>query len=192
MGIGHYAFAVFVAALVCVVVFVCKLLFANVRGQRKLLDEQETKLLQLYTSVETLMEDFNDQVKLTTAEFEEREYRFTSGMSVFDLPPGLEEKGQAALAKMPKRSPLDTNRARAVGDVVERADVENTADFQKFIDAADSIVSESVASEMTKPSVQSRTEAILALAAEGKSNLEIAQELGVTRNEVLLVIGLQK
>ncbi|MCL2425527.1 MAG: hypothetical protein FWD05_04225 [Oscillospiraceae bacterium] len=162
---SYYIFALFVAVLICVIAFVCKLLFANVKRQRKLLDEQETKLLQLYTSVETLMEEFNEQVKLTTTEFKEHEYRFTSGMSVFDLPPELEQKVQIQ---------------------------QEGAGFKKALDdVVNSPVAESAMNIAVNSSVQMRTDAILSLAKEGKSDNEIAQELGITRNEVLLVIGLR-
>ena len=166
MSVGYYVFALFIAILICVIAIIFKLLFANVRSQRKLLDEQETKLLQLYTSVETLMEEFNEQVKLTTTEFKEHEYRFTSGMSVFDLPPALEEK-------------MHTRQ-------------ESISGFKEILDdVASSPVSNSTTNISSDSSVQTRTDAILALAKEGKSDAEIAQELGITRNEVLLVLGLQ-
>jgi len=162
VGIGHYAFALFVAMLVCIIAIILKLLFANVRGQRKLLDEQESKLLQLYVSVETLMEDFNDQVKLTTAEIREHELRASgyhaavASMSAFDLPSELKrrEQAQAQAQSMP--------------------------------------VPESTSSATSSTSVHSRVNTILMRAAEGVSEAEIAQELGITRNEVLLVIGLHK
>jgi len=219
MGIGHYVFALFVAVLICVIAIVFKLLFANVRAQRKLLDEQESKLLQLYVSVETLMEDFNEQVKLTTAELKEHEHRASeyrdaaTSMSVFQLPPELEKKEQVAVEKLPRTPPFEANRIRAAGEVLERAErivnksnvavtaqpqtqsqpqQEGSGVFQKFFDdAVDTPVPESTTSASNNPSTHSRTDAILALAAEGKSDVEIAQELGITRNEVLLVVGLR-
>ena len=214
MGIEYYAFALFVAGLICVIAIICKVLFSNVKRQQKMLDERESQILQLYTSVETLMEEFSDQIRITTDELKEQEYRATAQMTAFELPPELEKKEQI-LDKLPRTLPFDANRIRVAGEVLERAEriiksetiinpsgnqagnpaapekEENGPVFQKFFDET---------AEATPPAqpapkaqtVQTRGEAILALAEEGKSDIEIASELGITRNEVLLVIGLKK
>ena len=238
MGIEYYVFALFIAALVCVVAVICKLLFSNVKRQMKILDERETKLLQLYTSVETLTEEFNEQVKMTTGELKDLETRAntqvlqvqkaqqmqqaqheqqmqqtqhmqqlsqTTNMTAFDLPPELEKKEQF-LDKLPRTLPFDANRIRVAGEVLERAEriiksenipspppqeKENTgAVFQKFFD--DTAESTPIPPAVRASRAQTRTEAILELAAEGKTDVEIASQLGITRNEVLLVVGLKK
>jgi len=212
MGIEYYAFALFVAGLICVIAILCKVLFSNVKRQKKLLDERESQILLLYNSVETLMDDFNDQVKITTAELKEYEYRATSHIPAFDIPPALEKKEQA-LDKLPKTMPLNANKIRVAGEVLERAGrviksdtiVSSSQDeegngkksngevFQKFFDeTADSTPLPPPSAAEKKASVQTRTEAILALSDEGKTDVEIAAELGITRNEVLLVVGLKK
>jgi len=212
MGIEYYAFALFVAGLICAIAIICKVLFADVKRQQKLLDEKESQILQLYTSVETLMEEFNDQIKLTTAEFKEFEYRATSHITAFDLPPELEKK-EKAIERLPRNSPLDANRMKAAGEVLERAERivksetatqvsplplkkgSNGAVFQSFFDeTADAPPPPNPvkAPVVSYPKdTQSRSETILYLAAEGKSDAEIASELGITRNEVQLVIGLK-
>ncbi|MDR2571924.1 MAG: hypothetical protein LBD23_16720 [Oscillospiraceae bacterium] len=218
MGIEYYAFALFVAGLICVIAIICKVLFANVKNQKKLLDERESQVLQLYTSVETLMEEFNDQLKVTTDELKEYEYRATSHITAFDLPPKL-EKNEHVLEKLPRTLPFDANRIRVAGEVLERAERiiksdtiintpstggnggqssspviqennDSTAVFQKFFDDS---TDASALNDVTKDSsAQSRSEAILALASEGKNEVEIASKLGITRNEVQLVIGLKR
>jgi len=213
MEIGYYAFALFIAGLICVIAIICKVLFGNVRRQKKLLDERESQILQLYTSVETLMEEFNEQVKLTTVELKEHEYRATSHMSAFDLPPELEKKEQV-LEKLPRSLPFDANRIRVAGEVLERAERiiksdavispasgagdsaqkdDSGAVFQKFFDdTLESTPPPPPTADEKKAAVRTRTEMIIELANEGKTDAEIAQELGITRNEVLLVIGLRK
>jgi len=215
----YYAFALFIAGLICVIAIICKVLFANVKRQKKLLDERESQILQLYTSVETLMEEFNDQIKITTDELREQEYRATAHMTAFDLPPELEHKEQV-LERLPRTLPLDANRIRVAGEVLERAEriIKNdnivapvgnhavnvapeqglsgsgreretgNAVFQKFFD--DSVDANPSTAELS--SAQTRSSAILALANRGKSDVEIASELGITRNEVQLVIGLKR
>ena len=207
MGLEYYAFALFIAGLICAIAIIFKVLFSNVKRQQKMLDERETQILQLYTSVETLMEEFNDQMKMATDELKEFENRATSKMPVFDLPPGLEEK-EKVLDKLPRTVPFDANRIRVAGEVLERAEriiknetivnppmqqekEENTPVFQKFFDeTAEATPPQQTAPE--KPNAQSRSETILTMADEGKTDIEIASELGITRNEVQLVIGLKR
>jgi len=213
MGIEYYAFAIFVAGLICVIAVIFKVLFSNVKRQQKLLDERESQILQLYTRVETMMEEFNDQIKLTTEELKEYEFRSTAHLAAFELPPELEKKEQV-IEKLPRSLPLDANRIRAANEVLERAErivksdviadpVDVQADnpappekedsgavFQKFFD--DSADAPPPLTAAVKPSAHSRSDTILTLAGEGKSDLEIAGELGITRNEVQLVIGLQR
>jgi hypothetical protein len=216
MGLEYYAFALFVAGLICAIAIICKMLFANVKRQQKLLDERESQILQLYTSVETLMEEFGDQVKATTDELKEYEYRATSHITAFDLPAELEKKEQV-LEKLPRTLPLDANRRRAAGEVLERAEriikndtpayapvyvpapittqtpeKEHTgAVFQRFFDeSAESPPPTQNSPEA--PSTLSRSETIMAMAREGKSDVEIASQLGITRNEVQLVVGLTR
>jgi len=209
MGLEYYAFALFVAGLICVIAIICKVLFANVKRQKKLLDDKESQLLQLYNTVETLMEEFNDQVKITTAELKEQEYRATSHISAFNLPPALEEKEQV-LEKLPRTLPLDATRIKAASEVIESAQrvikhdkiippppepqkEENGAVFQKFFDeTAESTPPLPPTEQERQISIKTRTDMILELANEGKSDVEIASELGITRNEVLLVVGLKK
>jgi len=64
---------------------------------------------------------------------------------------------------------------------------ENTAVFQRLIDET---ANEPLAAQAEVPLQQAKNEAILALASEGKTDAQIASELGITRNEVKFVIGL--
>jgi len=208
MGIQYYAFALFVAGLICVIAIICKVLFADVRRLKKLLDERESEVLRLYNTVETLMEEFTDQVKITTAEIKEHEYRATSNIAAFHLPPELEEK-QKALEKLPRTTPLDATRIRVAGEAIERAErviksdtiipasaqdkKETGAVFQSFFDETiESTPPPPQSKEDKKATIQTKTEMILAMSEEGKTDVEIASELGITRNEVLLVVGLKK
>jgi len=216
IGIGYYAYALFIAGLVCGVAIIFKVLFSDVKRQKKILDEQESKIIQLYTSVETLMEEFDDQVKMISAELKEHEYKATSKISAFDLPPEL-EKREHIQDRLPRTQPFDANRRKAAGEVLDRAERIIKSDaavsavqsvnipilreedagavFQKFFDeSADALppaVAGKTASTQTS-NVQSRSETILALAGEGKNDAEIASELGITRNEVQLVTALKR
>jgi len=213
IGIGYYAFALFIAGLVSAVALLCKVLFSSVKTQNKLLDERETEILQLYNRVETIMEEFEDQVKATTEEqkLRENEYRAAmQNMAAFQLPPELEKKEQIT-PQVPRALPLEANRIRAAGDAIEQAGrmISNEppvitaapaqsnqkevkkAVFQSFFDDATEAPPPPVP-VTAAPINTSKSEAILALADEGKTDVEIASALGITRNEVELVIGLTR
>ena len=202
MGIEYYAFSLFVAGLICLIAILCKVLFTDLKRQQKLLDERESKLLQLFNTVETIMEEFTDQVKATTEELKEYESRALTRMTTISLPPEAVKKEQV-LEKLPRTLPFNANRIRVAGEVLERAERitksdavitpevpeknENGPVFQKFFDeTADRLPP--VADEA--PYKQPKNESILALAAEGKNTAQIASELGITQNEVQLVIEL--
>jgi len=203
MGIEYYAFALFVAGLICLIAILCKVLFADLKRQHKLLDEKETKLLQLYRTVENIMEEFSDQARTTTEEIKEHESRLAQRAASIALPP--EPAKKEPIEKLPRSVTVDSTRIRAASEVLERAERIIKSDalkphsaagngnsgavFQRFFDET---AAETPEPEPEKNGTQSRREAILALAAEGKAEAQIASELGITRNEVRLVVGLKK
>jgi len=211
MGIEYYLFALFIAALICVIAIVFKVLFANVKRQQKMLDERETQILQLYNTIETIMEEFGDQVKASMDEIKALEHRATANISAFELPPALEIKEQVFdKVQLPRTEPLTANRIRAAGDVLERAEriikhdvivneeaaapkpennQQNTAVFQKFFDDAADGPPQDYDSLTGAPS---KNEKIRALADEGKTDVEIASTLGITQSEVQLVTSLTR
>ena len=211
----YYAFALFISGLICLIAVLCKILFSDLKRQKKLLDEKETKLLQLYNTVESIMEEFADQVKATKDELSEYENRpakrsaAAAAVAAAAAAASPETAQTPAPAKKekpadkPSRSTtVDATRIKAASDVLERAErinkiempkpasgTSNGTVFQKFFDDTEAEVSAEEAEEQNK---KTRNEQILALAAEGKTDAQIASELGITRNEVKLVIGLTK
>jgi len=215
MGIEYYAFALFVSGLICLIAVLFRVLFADVKRQQKLLDEKETKLLQLYRTVENIMEEFADQAKATTDELKEHEIRL-SKRDLSAAPPPEPAIKEPAAEKLPRSVTVDSSRIRAASEVLERAEriikgdalkppaparkgngngngnssasASGGAVFQRFFDESVSELPEPPAAAVKK----SRKESILELAVEGKTDAQIASELGITRNEVRLVIGLKK
>ena len=151
MKIEYYAFASFLTGLICLIAIICKVLFANMKQQYKLLDEKETKLLQLYQAVESIMEEFSDQVKVTTEEIIEY---------------GAKQK-PALLVTKKESEPV----------------------FQQVLEEA---VTQPPPICAETPKKQTRNETILALAEEGKTDAQIASELGITQNEVRLIYSLTR
>lgn len=206
MGIEYYAFALFITGLICLITVLCKVLFSNVKRQHKLLDEKETKLLQLYQTVESIMEEFNDQVKAAMDdinEFEIRAAKRAVAMAMQADPPQPEPVKAEQFEALPRAERIDSSRLKAAGDALERAgrivkrdtlkkDAEpaksdNGTVFQRLFDET---AAESVPASPEIQEKQVKNEAILALAEEGKTHAEIAKELGITQNEVKLVIDL--
>ena len=208
MGIEYYAFALFIAGLICLIAILTKVLFSNVKRQHKLLDERETKILQLYQTVESIMEDFNDQVKAAIDEIKEYELRAVKREALLAMKTETAAPEPAKtehFEKLPRAERLDPGRMKAAGDVIARAERivkrdtlkgseppannDNGAVFQRLFDET-AEEAEAVMREAT--SKEARREAILALAEEGKTDAQIAKELSITQNEVKLVIGLTR
>jgi len=207
IGIEYYAFALFVAGLICLIALLCKMLFADLRRQNKLLDEKESNLLQLYRRVETIMEEFVDQAKTTTDEIKAYESRVAKREAAIQLPPEPVKQEQVqVIEKLPRSVTVDSSRIRAASEVLERAEriiksetlkppvkaaatTGSGAVFQSFFDET---ASETPAESEVSYSKSKRNEMILALAEGGKTNAQIASELGITVHEVMLVIDLIK
>jgi hypothetical protein len=162
MGITHYCFALFIFGLVCAALVLGKHLFADVRQQRKLLDERETKLLRLYQMVEEAMEEYYDQVSEAKSEIRALTAQPVGTDTVAPWPE--EQGGAAPQATEPEQPPA----------------------FQHIIDG---FPAEELATDESGR-LLNRSEAVLSLWNQGKKKARIAEELGITTTEVLLVLGL--
>jgi len=203
IGIEYYGFALFISALLCLIAILCKVLFSNVRRQRKLLDEKETKLLQLYQTVESIMEDFNDQARATTEDIKEYEHR--AAISAAAAASMSETVRYEQSERLPRAEKAESSRLRAASEMLARAERIVNIDVQRSSPPAarpdnkvvfqrlfDDTAREAQAEIKTPPAKQNRSELILGLAEEGKTDAQIARELGITQNEVNLVIGLTR
>jgi len=203
IGVGYYAFSLFLAGLVCLIAIICKVLFSNVKRQQKLLDEKESNLLHLYQSVESIIEEFNDQVKATTAEIRDYDNRAAVLAALLAAPPpepGKKEPEQVEKILRAKRADPSRQKPQSAAAVAVRAakgdagtsgGVPDNGDsgsvLQRFFDETPAQPQPPLP-EMSEK--QARSEAILSLAEEGKTDAQIARELGITQNEVMLIIGL--
>ena len=89
MRAEYYAFALFIAALICLIAVLFKLLFANARRQNKELDEREEKILQFYQTVENIIEEFGDQAKTVMDDIKDYEQRAAAHVAVMTRPPPI-------------------------------------------------------------------------------------------------------
>ena len=214
MGTELYLFAVYIAGLICVVAIIFKLLFGNVRKHRKLLDEKESKLLQLYQTVESIMDDFSDQIATAMEDIKEHEDRMAAHRVHLAQQPEepviVEEEKTPTHTEIPTQTEnpkrtmtVDSSRIRAASEVLERAERMVKSNTGKNIDYIvgndggeniyrlfDDMTDDQHAAGTETQTKSNRRESILALAEEGKTHAQIARELGITQNEVKLVIGL--
>ena len=207
MEIKYYAFALFIAGLVCLIAILCRVLFADLRRQHKLLDEKESQVLDLYRKVESIIEDFEDQSKVSMDEIREYENRAAKRAATAALPPEPPKPAPApkdtAEFKPPVMDVVETNRMRVAGEVLARAErmVKNSSVVQSAVPSKsnggdvfqrlfDDTITETPPPSEEQHGHSARNDAIIALAESGKSASQIARELGITQNEVSLVIGL--
>ncbi|MCL2392027.1 MAG: hypothetical protein FWC66_05385 [Oscillospiraceae bacterium] len=198
MGIEYYAFALFIAGLICIIAILFKVLFSDLRRQNRLLDEKETKLLKLYLRVEEIMEEFTAQAKTTSYEIKEFESRIAMRTEPLALIPQT-VKNEQTTEKLPAFFvTVDSNRIRTAGEVVPRVERMLKADIhapEKAMQANDEAIfqtffDDAVGALSPIPEIDgkyNRNELILAMAKEGKADAQIASELGITQNEVRLV-----
>ena len=208
LGIEYYAFALFVTAMICIIAILFKMLFADVRRQKKMLDEKESELLKLFRTVENMMEEFADQVKSTTREIKIHEDKIMK-LRVKAQKQSVEQRIQEQAApeqteQLPRRMTVDSSsdRIKIASDLVERQgrvikgdlinpNTPNTRkpEFQQIFTQAENEIQ---TIDATKNAKKARTDKVMALSKQGKTAPEIAKELGITQNEVRLIIELGK
>ena len=215
--VQHYAFALFITGLICLIAILFKILFSGAKRQHKLLEEKEAELLGLYHTVEELVEQFSDQMNEAMEEIKELENRAIARVVQYtpSAPAGtpsviVPEHMKHEFSEAPQRAETpDSSRIRAANEVLARAErmvkkdarkkplpvtavtPEKGSVFQRIIDvAADEPLAVQYAEEKPPAAKQRRNEAILALKDQGKTVANIARELGITQNEVKLVIGI--
>ena len=203
MEIKYYAFALFITGLLCLVAILCRVLFADLRRQHKLLDEKESKLLELYRTIENIVDEFNEQYKAALDEIAESENRAAKRLSSMIPPPAPPQVREAPEEKKPRQDAHDNGRMRVASEVLERAEriVKRNSLVQPAVPSAerggavfqrlfDETVNEALEPAQDEAPKATRTKTILALAGNGKTKPQIAKELGITQNEVELVLGL--
>ena len=216
MDMSYYAFALFIAALVCLIGILFKLLFGNIKQQRRLLEEKESNVLQLYQTVESIMDEFTEQIAAAMDDIKEYEVRaataFAASQAKVSEP--IDELGEhvseftpltATMPAVPVPMTVDATRIRAASEVLERAERMVKGSSSKRVDYVvggangntevvqnlfDDMVSGDMASDGMETQSRNNREIILSLAEEGKTQAQIARQLGITQNEVKLVIDL--
>lgn len=173
MSADCYIFAFYVFILICVIIVLCRALFVKAKKQRVLLEEKEAKLLKLFSTVEDAMDEFYDLASESRSEIDEALRKLSSLV------------GSVYKAEKENRTE-DMNRTKAAGADADRLKMDGKKGEPKEIAHVEP------PPQPTEAFIPSRMDTILNLSHGGKTRAQIARELGITQNEVDLVIGMYK
>lgn len=177
MGLEYYLFASYVFILLCIIIVICKYLFADVKRQQKLLDEKETKLLRTYQTLEDAMDEFYDLIDESRGDLEKKykEYDDRLAAAALTKPAPAPSPEESAPKKQVKKNPYTPKNAP-----------KSESDQLGFEQLFNEITAK------TGAPLSAVHESILNLSKDGMSRAEIAKGLKITQNEVDLVIGMNK
>ena len=192
MGFQYYLFAFYIFLLVLVLMFLYNYYFSDIKRQKKLLDEKESKLLRLYQTLEDVLDEYYDTAATAKREISEtmNEINLKSGELFEDIATFANE---TADRRVPMRRPVQVNMAPQSPppvnvESVQTAPIQSNSeapviDFKAILQGSE---------ENAQPSLRQKTtnQRIIELVQEGKSRAQIAQELNITQSEVDLVIGI--
>lgn len=171
MGPGYYLFAAYVFFLVCAILVICKFMFADVRRQKKLLEEAEKKLLQTYGRLEDAMDEFQYVAEKSRLELQAQAEDIEKRLSSYTL-------------VRPPRDEVPISAEKAVPSTgLHEVSKTGAYDPQAF----ESLLIQ--VKEQAPKELPALHEMILDLSRRGKKRTEIAEELKITLTEVDLVIG---
>ena len=176
MGLSYYGFAFFVFVLLCVLALLCKRLFLRGKGQIQNMDEKEKKLLALYSTMEDMMDEFNQTAQAAREEMN----RHIEQMR--NVKADARQAAPISAAKTTYAPPPPTQPNTPAAPAQETRNVNKPP---------------AKAQENTPPFPQGATERlvdrpaqILSLHKQGMDRLHIAKQLSVTLSEVDLVLGI--
>ena len=194
MELHYYLFASYLFVLVLVLIFVCKYLFADVKRQRRMLDEKEKQLLSTFRTLEDAMDDYYALAEEAKGELEERSRELENRLLMQMLTvqgasatqqPEVQPQGQGdvvveRLVEIPKK-PAAKKSVKATALKTEPRDENQIGFEQLFSDAISNISAKSQLREK-----------IVEMSRGGLSRAEIAKALKITQNEVELVTGMNR
>lgn len=180
---GYYLLALFVFFLGVMLILFIKLLFAA-RKKPDEFAEREAKLLRLYSQIEDMMESFEDYVNVTQDSISAQKEAIFNEMNRMkdDMNTVVDNKKKEAQEPIfrefvPSKEPV---RHKPAKKEVTSESVERETNLAMRSQG-----------EGSKPR-SGKTEEILAMRDEGKSENEIARSLGMTLSEVRLIIQVNK
>jgi hypothetical protein len=184
MGLTYYGFALFIFMLLCIFALLCKHLFMHNKGHIQNLDEKEKKLLTFYSTMEDMMDEFNQTALAANEEMNRHIAAMRNVKSAAYQAPAPPAARSAAFTAPPAPTlpPLTRPPAPPVEDM-------RSATAGLF-DASALSAYGLLNGAAKENSPASRPARILALHEQGLDRVHIAKQLSVTLSEVDLVLGL--
>ena len=181
---NYYLFASYLFVLICILVIVCKYLFADVKRQRRMLDDKEKQLLNTFRTLEDTIEDYYALVEQAKNELELKSRELESRLTLQDTPPQQEQLPDTDDTVSPSRAVKKTAAKKPVKMPVSKPE---PADENQL--AFDQLFTNSIANVSVKAQLHDK---IIDMTKQGKSRAEIAKSLQITQNEVELVTGMNR
>lgn len=214
MGLAEYVFAFFIFMLACVFMLLCKYLFGRTKNHLRALDEKEKKLLSLYSTLEDMMDEFNDsalqanselghhiaEMRNVAASLRNNPAQLVQAQTVQAAPPqaALPQAAGQTLHPQAQTAPPPVGpqtQARHRGAAPPRPNSGPSFEAPLFEVISEIPAAAAAAPNPANAAKSRKTEAdrparILALHKNGMDRLHIAKELSVTLSEVDLVLGI--
>lgn len=176
---NYYLFATYLFVLIIILVIVCKYFFADVKRQRRMLDEKEKQLLDTFRTLEDAMDDYYAIVEDAREELEKKSRELENRLL---LPESQEKRAEDALKyEMALKKAAAENPTKAEEPKSEQSDESRSGFEQMFSDAAANITAKS---ELHGKIVE--------MSGQGRPRAEIAKALRITQTEVDLVTGMNR
>jgi DNA-directed RNA polymerase specialized sigma24 family protein len=186
MSADYYVFAFYEFLLICVILLLCRALFSRAKKQKAKLEEKEAKLLKLYQTVEDAMDELYDLASESKSEIEEALNKLSSLMGSL----AKAEIGGPGTPSL-KADASETEFQKDRRDGVKQTDGDRER-FREPIKPDKEQTRPTSAADQAERRYATRAEIILERSRSGKTSAQIAKELGITLNEVDLVIGMNK
>lgn len=176
MELSYYFFAFFIFLLLCSFALLCRILFLRGRRERQNYDEKEKKLLTLYSTMEDMMDEFNQTALKASEEMNRHITEIRSiKVSARPTPPYVVRQPSPP----PPPPPTPPMSSLAAGEMrINAPPSPHDYAAQPATEAA--------------PKGERLPDRILSLHEEGLDRLHIAERLAVTMGEVDLVLGIAK
>jgi hypothetical protein len=181
MEMNYYLFASYLFVLICVLVIVCKYLFADVKRQRRMLDEKEKQLLDTFRTLEDAMDDYYALVEQAKGELASKSRELENRLFLTDIEPQQEQLPDIDTVQLSKAA------KKAVTKKPVKMPVSKPEPTDENQLAFDQLFTNAISNVSVKTKLHDK---VADMTKQGRSRAEIAKTLKITQNEVELIMGM--
>ena len=178
---NYYLFASYLFVLICVLVIVCKYLFADVKRQRRMLDEKEKQLLDTFRTLEDAMDDYYALVEQAKDELASKSRELENRLFLTDIEPQQEQLPDIDTVQLSKAA------KKAVTKKPVKMPVSKPEPTDENQLAFDQLFTNAISNVSVKTKLHDK---VADMTKQGRSRAEIAKTLKITQNEVELIMGM--